>query len=308
MSTAQANGEPALRRVRVNGIELVFFEWGASSRGREPTLLLLHATGFHARCWDPIVRRLGPRHVLALDQRGHGRSEKTPIAHWRVFGEDVAAFVRARAGEAFVGVGHSMGGHALVDAAAACPQPFRRLVLIDPVIADPASYAGGGWRIETPPGEPHPTAKRKRHFASAREMLERFRERRPYSLFSAEALRAYCEHGLLPRNDGPGFELACPPEIEASIYLTSRTNGGVLESARSVAAPVLVMRAKAPPPDRSLMDFESSPTWPGLASVLPRGRDLHLPEWTHFLPMQAPELVAKWLEAELAEAVRASGA
>jgi len=35
-----------------------------------------------------------------------------------------------------VGVGHSMGGHALVDAAAAEPARFVRLVLIDPVIAE----------------------------------------------------------------------------------------------------------------------------------------------------------------------------
>jgi pimeloyl-ACP methyl ester carboxylesterase len=309
MSVAQAIEEPALQRAHVNGIGLAFFEWSARERGRGPTLLLLHATGFHARCWDPIVRRLGPRHVLALDQRGHGRSEKTPIAHWRVFGEDVAAFVRARPGEAFVGVGHSMGGHALVDAAAALPERFPRLVLIDPVIGDPTTYGpGGGWRAELPPGEVHPTAKRKRFFASPREMFERFRERRPYSLFTEEALWAYCEHGLLALADGEGFELACPPETEASIYMTSRSNAGVIDSARRVQAPALVVRAKAPPPDRGLMDFESSPTWPGLAAAMPRGRDLHLPEWTHFLPMQAPELVAKWLEAELAEAARASGA
>lgn len=298
MTSPHLHAEPALRRVRANGIELAFFEWGTSLRGREPSLLLVHATGFHARCWDPVVRRLGPRHVLALDQRGHGRSERVAIGHWRVFGEDAAAFVRALGGGPVVGVGHSMGGHALVDAAAAFPEGFERLVLVDPVIAAPDSYAGGGWTVQSPRGELHPTAKRKRHFASSREMFERFCNRRPYSLFTPEALWAYCEHGLLPRSDGAGFELACPPEIEASIYLTSRTNGGVIERARSVRVPVLVVRAKAPPPDRSLMDFESSPTWPGLASVLPRGRDLFLPEWTHFLPMQSPELAARIIRAE----------
>lgn len=307
MSTEPANAAPTLQRARLNGVELAWFEWNAPLRGRGPSLLLLHATGFHARCWDPVVSRLGAHHVIALDQRGHGRSEKPPITHWRVFGEDVAAFAQAHPGETFVAVGHSMGGHALVDAAAARPERFARLVLIDPVIGDPATYGpGGGWRAELAPGELHPTAKRKRHFASPREMFERFRDRRPYALFSAEALWAYCEHGLLARSDGPGFELACPPEIEASIYMASRTNAGVIDNARRVAAPTLVVRAKAPPPDRTLMDFESSPTWPGLAASMPRGRDLHLPEWTHFLPMQAPELVAKWLEAELAAMREAS--
>ncbi len=298
---------PVLGRERLNGVELAWFEWNAGARGRGPSLLLLHATGFHARCWDPIVRRLGAVHVLALDQRGHGRSEKPAITHWRVFGEDVAALVRARPGERFVAAGHSMGGHALVDAAALCPEQLVRLVLIDPVIGEPATYGpSGGWRAELPPGELHPTAKRKRYFDSPRAMFDRFRERRPYALFSEEALWAYCEHGLLPRTDGPGFELACAPETEASIYLASRSNAAVIESARRVQAPALVVRAKPPPPDRALMDFESSATWPGLAAALPRGRDLFLPEWTHFLPMQAPELVAKWLESELA-AARAGG-
>lgn len=303
MSERPPNGEPTLQRARLNGVSLAWFEWNAPLRGRGPSLLLLHATGFHARCWDPVVRRLAPVHVVALDQRGHGRSERTEIAHWRVFGEDVAAFVRSRPEEAFVAAGHSMGGHALVDAAALCPEQLVRLVLIDPVIGDPASYGpGGGWRAELPPGELHPTAKRKRHFDSPRAMFERFRERRPYALFTEEALWAYCEHGLLARRDAPGFELACAPETEASIYSASRSNAAVIESARRVRSPALVVRAKPPPPDRTLMDFESSAAWPGLAAVLPHGRDLFLPEWTHFLPMQAPELVAKWLEAELAAA------
>lgn len=299
MSLAAAGPDPIVHRERVNGVALAWFEWNAQLRGRGPSVLLLHATGFHARCWDPVVRRLGAVHVLALDQRGHGRSEKPTITHWRPFGEDVAALVRELGGT-FVAAGHSMGGHALVDAAAAEPERFARLVLIDPVIGDPATYApGGGWRAELPPGELHPTAKRKRHFESPRAMFERFRERRPYSLFTEEALWAYCEHGLLPRSDGTGFELACPPETEASIYMTSRTNAGVLESARRMRAPTLVVRAQPPPPDRGLMDFESSPTWPGLAASMPNARDLPRPEWTHFLPMQAPELVAEWVRADV---------
>lgn len=68
---------------------------GRRRGGTRPTLLLAHASGSHARCWDPVIRRLGARHVIALDQRGHGCSEVREIQHWRVFGEDRAAFVRA---------------------------------------------------------------------------------------------------------------------------------------------------------------------------------------------------------------------
>jgi len=297
---------PVEHRVAANGIELAYFEWGRSFRGRAPTILLVHATGFHARCWDAVVRRLGDRHVIAVDQRGHGRSENTEISHWRVFGEDLTAFVEALDLRDVCGVGHSMGGHALVEAAARVPDRFRRLVLLDPVIVSPEDYGEGGWSIASLGGE-HPTAKRKRAFRSPEEMIERFRERVPCRVFRPDALRDYCVHGLLPDEDGEGFHLACPPEIEARIYMTSRTNAGVYDSIRALGMPVLVVRSMLPPKDRSPMDFSSSPTWPGLAAELENGRDLHLPNHTHFLPMEIPDRIAALiLDEEQADRLPAS--
>lgn len=289
--------EPAEHRVRANGIELAYFEWGPDRRGAEPTLVLAHATGFHARCWDPVVRLLGDRHVIALDQRGHGRSEKIEITHWRVFGEDLTALLLALELREVIGVGHSMGGHAMVDAAAAVPDRLCRLVLVDPVIVDPEQY-GGGWTISGLGGEPHPTTKRKRRFPSPEAMIDRFRDRAPYSGFHSDALYAYCTYGLLPAEDGDGFVLACPPEIEASVYMTSRTNAAVYESVRALELPILLLRAKLPPADRDMMDFSSSPTWPGLVNELAKGREIHFPDQTHFLPMEIPERVAELILAE----------
>ncbi len=291
--------DPAEQRVRAHGIELAFFEWGREHREAGPSLLLVHATGFHARCWDPVVRRLGPRHVVALDQRSHGRSEKTEIRHWDVFGQDLAAVVGGLGLRDLVGVGHSMGGHAMVDAAAALPDRFRRLVLIDPVIAAPELYGEGGWMLAALDGRPHPTARRKRHFGSPEAMIERFRDRHPYSVFEPEALEAYCRHGLVPRSDAEGFELACPPEIEASIYMTSRTNRAVHDSLRALELPVLLLRAKLPPPDRDVMDFSSSPTWPELVNEIPHGREIHFTRNTHFLPMELPDRIAELILEEI---------
>ena len=303
MAETEAASSPREQRVRANGVELAYFEWGREHRGVGPTLLLAHATGFHARCWDPVIRRLGDRHVIALDQRGHGRSQKTEITHWEVFGRDLAELVRALDLRDLVGVGHSMGAHASVDAAAALPERYRRLVLIDPVIASPDQYGEGGWTISNLGGEPHPTSKRKRHFDSPEAMIERFHDRAPYRVFHPDALRAYCTWGLLPSASGEGFDLACPPEVEASIYMTSRTNAGIYDSIRSLALPVLILRAKLPPPDRQVMDFSSSPTWPKLAQEFERGREIHFADRTHFLPMEIPDRVAELIleEARAAE-------
>jgi pimeloyl-ACP methyl ester carboxylesterase len=298
---------PEERRVRVNGVELAYFEWRPMRRGREASILLAHATGFQARVWDRVIRQLGERHVISVDQRGHGRSEKTEIAHWDVFGRDLAALVGELDLRDAVGVGHSMGGHAMTEAAAAWPDRFRRLVLIDPVIASPDDYRAGGRAVSVLGGDGHPTAKRKRRFSSPEEMFDRFEARAPYSVFEPDALRDYCRYGLLPAADGAGFELACPPETEASIYMTSRTNPGVYDSIRALEIPVLVLRAKEPPPDRSVMDFSSSPTWPGLAGEFRKGREIFFADRTHFLPMEIPRRVAALIRAEAGARLESPG-
>jgi lipase len=282
--------EPIQRWVQINGIQVSYFESGLAWRGRGASMLLAHATGFHARCWDQVVAHLGERHVIALDQRGHGRTDKTPITGWQVFGRDLEAFVGALALHDVIGVGHSMGGHAMVEAAAAAPQCFQRLVLLDPVIGPPESY-GATWSAALLAGGEHPTARRKHHFTSPEEMIERFRTRPPYASFTPAALRDYCVYGLLPAPQG-GFELACPPRIEASIYMSSLSNPGVHDSVRALDLPVLVVRAKQPPTERDAMDFSFSPTWPGLAQALRRGRDLHWADRSHFMPMEIPQRVA----------------
>lgn len=290
--------QPIHRRVAVNGITLSVFEWHRDHGARHGTILLAHATGFHARCWDRVVAHLGARHVVAVDQRGHGRSDTVFPVHWQDFGRDLAELVRVLDLTDVIGVGHSMGGHAMTEAAAAEPQRFARLLLIDPVIASPEEYAAATAHAAWLNGQPHPTAKRRNRWASPDEMFERFKERRPFSTWDRAVLRDYCTYGLLPDPNGEGFVLACPPEFEAAVYMASRGNAGVHASGRAVDLPVLVVRAMEPPPDRDWMDFRYSPTWPGLAQQFRHGRELHLPDQTHFLPMEQPRLVATLIQDE----------
>ncbi len=282
---------PRQHRVSVGGITLVAYEWNAAARGRADTILLAHATGFHARCWDQVVASLGDRHVVAVDQRGHGRSDGPLPVHWRQFGEDLAGLQRALELRSLVGVGHSMGGHAMTEAAALEPARFRRLVLIDPVIARPELYAEPGVASGRLAGE-HPTARRRSRFASLDEMFERFVERSPFDTWDRRVLRDYCVHGTLADPSGDGVVLACRPEFEAEVYLTSLGNRAIHQRVRAVDVPVLVARAMEPP-DGGLPDFRYSPTWPGLAHAFPRGRDRHLADRTHFLPMEDPALAAR---------------
>jgi len=287
---------PVERRVSANGISLTLFEWRKELRGRGDTILLAHATGFHARCWDQVVRHLGERHVIAVDQRGHGRSDKVVPIHWREFGLDLTDLVRVLDLEQLVGVGHSMGGHAMTEAAAAEGRRFRRLVLIDPVIVSPELYAAASALADSI-GPEHPAARRRNWWVSPEEMLERFKNRPPFDAFDRAALRDYCQYGLLPDPAGHGFALACPPQFEAAVYMSSFGNADVHRSVSAVDVPVFLVRVMEPPTPLDLLDFRYSPTWPLLVEHFKRGREVHLPDRTHFLPMEDPALTASYILA-----------
>ena len=118
----------------VNGTRITYFERGIAYRGQRPTLLFVHATGFHARVWDKIIDAMGDIHTISVDQRGHGRSEKKKIQHWDEVITDVAELIEQLDLTNVLAIGHSMGGHALIGAGARMQDRFQRIVAIDPVI------------------------------------------------------------------------------------------------------------------------------------------------------------------------------
>lgn len=290
---------PVEASVTVNGVSLTYFEWGRRYGG-DP-ILLVHATGFHGRCWDQVVKHFDRRRTIAIDQRGHGRSDRVPRIRWQEFGRDLAELVVRLDLHDVVGVGHSAGGHAMVEAAALEPTRFRRLVLVDPTILSPESYVArgsaedGAW-VEVA-SNTHPAAKRRRHFTSIDEMIERLRERPSFASFTPAALRNYCTWGLVPCVDPPGFELACSPEMEGAVYSAVFGNPAIHAHVQAVTVPVTVLRAMEPRTPADLADFRYSPTWPALASRFPNARDLPRPDRTHFMPMEDPAMVARVIDS-----------
>lgn len=278
-----------------------YYEWGPAE-GRP--LLMIHATGFHARVWDQTIAHLpGPLRaglrILSVDQRGHGQSTTPgPITDWRQPPRDVKALIEHLDLKGIVGVGHSMGGHNLTQLCAQMPDRFDALVLFDPVIRPPESYG-----VQMPPpfdkAETHPIARRRADWPSVEAFYDRLKDHSPYSLWDTGALWDYCRHGLLPKGDG--FELACPGLIEASVYVSSSSAPLDAEIA-AITQPVTVVRAKQGGAlDGGKMDFSISPTWPALADHFHNGRDIFRPELSHFIPMQDPAFTA----AIIAEALQA---
>ena len=285
--------EPQLKTVHVNGARLAYFERG-TRREDAPTLLFVHATGFHGRLWDYQAEAFPDHHIIALEQRGHGRSESLAATDWQVFGEDQAAFVQTLGLTDLIGIAHSMGAHGMVDAAARSGA-FSRLLLLDPTIASPEAYQQS---FESYWGEGmHPAAKRRHRFESVQDMMDRLAGKSSFPMFHPRIFRDYCEHGLLQQEDG-GYVLACAPEVEAHVYMYSRTNGEIFDRIRSIDIPVTIVRARLPTPDAG-HDFSSSPTWPGLVDEFVNGVELFWPDCSHFIPMQRPDDVISLINEEI---------
>ena len=92
------------------------------ARARRP-FLLVHGLASNARLWDGVAGRLAAagHEVVAVDQRGHGRSEETPDGYdTSTAAGDLAALIRTSAGpgRAPVVAGQNSGGNVVLTLAA----------------------------------------------------------------------------------------------------------------------------------------------------------------------------------------------
>lgn len=285
---------PSEHRLQTPELSLCYFEWHTGGESTA-TVLLVHATGFHARCWDQVVARLPPGlRVIAPDMRGHGRSDNVEPYGWDDFGRDLDALCDALSIEDAVAVGHSMGGHCLVQLAGRNALVLRRLLLLDPVIFEPDAYAEDRHRGFDSVDE-HPVARRRERFDSWEEMRDRLQGKGSYGLWDPAVLDDYCRYGVLPVPGESSVTLACPARVEASVYL-GNTATNVYELIPNIQIPVTILRA--PPRDwgaQAGMDFDKSPTDPNLYTHFADATDVLLPQLTHFIPMQDPALVAAYV-------------
>ena len=123
----------------VDGITLVADEWnrGADTAATRPTILMLHGGGQNRFSWKNTGQVLADEgfHVVALDSRGHGDSDRAPDADYDVetLTADVMHVLDA-IGRPVILIGASMGwltGILVADRAG--PERVTQLVLVDVV-------------------------------------------------------------------------------------------------------------------------------------------------------------------------------
>ncbi|MGV0626788.1 alpha/beta fold hydrolase [Mycolicibacter minnesotensis] len=123
----------------VRGVTLVADEWNrddAAASGR-PAILMLHGGGQNRHSWHKTGAILAGQgyHVVALDTRGHGDSDRAPDADYAIetMAADVLAVIDA-IGRPVTLIGASMGGlTGILVADQAGAQRVSKLVLVDVV-------------------------------------------------------------------------------------------------------------------------------------------------------------------------------
>jgi pimeloyl-ACP methyl ester carboxylesterase len=140
MSVSATRSEPQTVKFRlVDDLVLVADEWnrGAPSAAGRPSILMLHGGGQNRFSWKNTGQILADEgfHVVALDSRGHGDSDRAPNANYTV--DTLCADtlqVLDQIGRPVALIGASMGGMTgMLVADAASPEKVTKLVLVDVV-------------------------------------------------------------------------------------------------------------------------------------------------------------------------------
>ena len=160
---------PAERRVRTGGVEVAIREWNGAGRD----FVLVHGLASNAKTWEMVAKGLSRagHHIVAVDQRGHGRSDKPETGYgFDEVTSDLAVLIEAMGLEQPVVAGQSWGGNVVVDFASRHPELLSGLVLVDGGLIDLASRPGATWETTAVEMKPPNLLSKPRN-----EMVARFR-------------------------------------------------------------------------------------------------------------------------------------
>jgi pimeloyl-ACP methyl ester carboxylesterase len=121
---------PEDHQVIVGSMRFHYLDWG----GNGQPILFLHGGGLNAHTWDMVCIMLRDRYrCIALDQRGHGDSEWSPVVDYAVETQlaDLEGFINQLRLENPVLVGQSMGGLNSIAYAIRHSAQMKGLVVVD---------------------------------------------------------------------------------------------------------------------------------------------------------------------------------
>lgn len=194
---------------------------GRRQDGAGPRIHFLSGNGFCGGVYWPMLRELCADHALFLhDIEGHGDSDAPPgFSGINGVTRRIVSVMDEQGlrGQPLIGMGHSFGGALTLKLAADHPGLFRVLVLLDPILIPPLSFAA--IRLASRFGR-HPFAvgarKRRDRWPSRAAAVERLKGRGIYKGWTDECFEHFADHAL--REEGGEWTLCCPRQLEAQIF------------------------------------------------------------------------------------------
>ena len=238
---------PGQVTVEHDGLHIAALDWG----GDGTPLLLLHPNGLCAGLFEPLALRLRDAfRPVAVDLRGHGGTD-TPTTSggfgFALMAADVLAVLDHLGIDSAVALGQSLGGGVSVLVDELRPGLLQRVLLCEPVAFSPDAMGsrprgegpgdGGNFMSQI-------ARKRRAVWPDRDAVLASYRSRPPFDVLAPESLAAYVHWGFVDRTDGQ-VELACPPEVEATIFEVSGEPPGAPAAWRhldGLSAPATVVR------------------------------------------------------------------
>lgn len=271
--------------IDVNGLRLHYRDWGGSGR----SIVLLHGLASTCHIWDLVAPLLSESFaVVALDQRGHGESDKPDTGYdFSTVASDLQGFIQALGLERPVLAGHSWGGDVALEHAVAYPGAAAGLALVDGGTIDISNSAGStleeAKKVMAPPDFTGTTIDefvgmvRSRPFGSGMtDTIEQI------VLANFDVLDDRTIRARLSRQNHMRIIEAFWEHRPTELYA-------------SVKCPVLLMPARHPdaqmPP--AGMRFDHDEAISSASKLLPVSETVWLEDSIHDVPIQRPELVAE---------------
>ena len=241
----------------------------AIERGRGPLAVCLHGITANAHVFEPLMDALaGCLRVVALDQRGHGRSPKPRSGYSAAdYSDDVKRFIKEN--RALL-IGHSLGARNALVAAARFPERVTAVIAIEftpyiePQVFDEldARVAGGD-----------------RSFSSVDEIRAYLAHRYPRLPSDAVARRA--QHGY--RKMGGAWRPLADPQAMGETCRGLRED--IVAVMKKIEVPALLMRGE----DSKLVSREA---WAKTRALRPGIRALEIADSDHYVHEEQPKAVA----------------
>ena len=248
--------------IQVNNTDLHYESFGQG----EP-LLFIHGLGSSIRDWENQSPYFSERYrVVALDLRGHGKSDKPPGPYSsELFADDIAKLVRSLDIASAHVVGLSLGGFIACQLAVDHIDLVRTLVVVNSVPDLPRERVRDRFRI--------------RSTLLLRELIVRF--------FGMRALGRFLGKKLFPRADQNELRrtfIERWAENDKQAYLSSLatvSGWGLTDQLGSITCPTCLISGEN--------DFFPLALKEAYAERMPNARLVVIPNSGHFTPMDEPE-------------------